>query len=242
MSAAAELAPFAALGLVGSLHCAGMCGPLALSLGLARGRPARALPQALFYLAGKGLAYALLAVLLALAVSSAAQGAQAGSGAALARSILAWLAGGILVLSALRLLGWNPGLRGAWLAQPRAAFEAALRSIRALPRPAASLGLGLVNGFLPCGLSWSAIALAAAARSWVTPVGPLVFGLATGPVLVALALGGGAIPLTWRARGLRVAGVLLFAFGCLTIARGGLPGGAASGDCCEVLGAGAPPR
>lgn len=231
------LAPFAALGLLGSLHCAGMCGPFALALGLRAGRArGHALAHALLYAVAKALGYALLGLLAARAAHAAVHATSAlGDGAGQAqrletlRSGLAWAAAAaclVLALSALGLPLVPPGWRARLArhgAVPRALatlFEAA----RALPGAAQAFALGFVNAFLPCGLSWSALALALAVPSATATVGLFLFGLGTLPVLVGVALGGRLLPVAWRARLRPLAALLLIAFALLTAARGGVPG------------------
>ncbi len=84
---------------------------------------------------------------------------------------------------------------------------------------------------MPCGLSWSAIALASQDAPPAAALGAFAFGLATAPGL-ALALAGAQLA---SARLRRVApvvlGVALVAFGVWTMVRGTA---AANGEpCCE---------
>jgi hypothetical protein len=89
--------------------------------------------------------------------------------------------------------------------------------LRGLPR---AFALGAANGLLPCGLSWSAIALAAACPQPITLVGPLVFGLATLPGLALFALLGARVPARWRARLHTTAAIALCLYGAWTALRG----------------------
>ena len=213
----AALAPFLALGLAGSLHCAGMCGPLALSFALARGAP-RTL-DVVGYVVGKAAMYAVLALLAAQSVG--ALGAGEASWLAAGRSALAVLAAGVMIGVALSSLGWLHLPRWKLLGALEAALRNALRGTDELPLGLRGLAFGAANGLLPCGLSWSAIALGAAASGpELALAGPFVFGLATGPVLGGLALGAGRIPATWRARGARLAALGLLAYGGWTLVRG----------------------
>jgi hypothetical protein len=223
VSAWGEIGACAALGLAGSLHCAGMCGPLALALGLgAQARRVRWLDPA-GYALGKSAAYSVLALALATGTARLASDG--------ARVWLAWIAGLSMVLVALHGLGPWRVRRSALLAPLQRPLAQLLHSSQALPPPARALGLGFANGFLPCGLSWSAIALAATGEPATIALGPLAFGLASSPALAALILGGHALPLAWRVRGQRVAAALLLLFGLWTAARGAFPG-ASGAPCC----------
>lgn len=242
MSPLVELAPFALLGLAGSLHCVGMCGPFAVSLGWSRARASGLWARAGLYVVGKSLAYSMIAVGIAstAALATSRGLARSPQGLAIARSVLAWIAGAMMIGMALRSFGL---LRIPHRFEPRSLQRIlgwVMRSVRGLPAPAASFGLGLANGFLPCGLSWAAIALAVAGEPWVHAIGPLVFGLATAPALVGLAIGSVAVPMRWRVRAQYLSAALLLVFGAWTIGRGHLFVPAALADarpeCCTEPG------
>lgn len=237
------LAPFAALGLVGSLHCAGMCGPFALAIGLRAGSSrARAIAHALLYALAKALGYALLGFLVARASHAAVHaGAALGDAAQVSQRLaslragLAWVAAASCLALALSALG-VPLVPSTWRtrlgAVPRP-LQALFDSARALPGAARAFGMGAANAFLPCGLSWSALALALAAPSATATLGLFVFGLGTLPVLAATALVGHVLPVAVRGRLRPVAALLLVAFAALTAARGGLALGASGlPSCC----------
>jgi sulfite exporter TauE/SafE len=226
------LALFALLGLFGALHCAGMCGPFALGVALsARGSRRRAILRSVLYLTGKALSYAVLGLAAAQITGFTARaGAEltAGRGSAagaleLARRGLAWIAGLSIVFFALRAFGWSfPWSGRAARFVPR--WSGALfGSARALSGAPASFATGLASGLLPCGLSWSALAMAASCEPATAALGMFVFGLATAPALAAVAACGALAAPEWRARAARLAAPALLAFGVFTLARGGLP-------------------
>jgi uncharacterized protein len=160
------------MGLFGGVHCAAMCGPLAIAGCSAHGRMhARA---ALEYIAGRFVAYTLIG-----AVFGAFGRAIESSNFAFARAAIA------LVLAVLFLI------KGVRLLRPRAEPElVTLRSKRRrfalFALPALGLGLGLFTGLLPCGLLYGAFALAATSSSAID--GALVmaaFAAASLPALFA---------------------------------------------------------
>ncbi|MCA8978451.1 MAG: sulfite exporter TauE/SafE family protein [Planctomycetes bacterium] len=230
------LLPFLLLGVGGSAHCMGMCGGFAALVGEgARQRGRLGVREQLAYVLGKALTYCVLGLALALAADWALRGgAQLASGEEVHqahvlerwRGILAWVAGGLMVVLGLASLGLRLPRRLA--ARPLVAgahgFARRLfRGIADLPGLGGAFGVGVVTGFLPCGLSWGALALAAASPPRDALLGMLIFGLATGPALAVVGLGWSGIPAGWRALAARAAGPLLIAFGILTIVRGGLP-------------------
>jgi uncharacterized protein len=179
------------LGIVGSVHCAGMCGPLALALPVPVGGPAAYLFGRVLYNGGRVLTYALLGLLFGwlgrtLTLVGFQQGLSLGLG-------LLLIAGLIL---APRLSRWIPVVRGvAWLKQVMGAH------LRTRTWSALTI-LGLLNGLLPCGLVY--VACAGAAATGELLAGALymtVFGLGTVPMILAISLSGKLLHQTLR-RGL----------------------------------------
>lgn len=230
------LLPFLLLGLGGSVHCMGMCGGFAALVGEGARRAGRlGVREQLAYIVGKALTYCVLGLALALAADWALRGGAelVGGGEVHQahvlerwRGIVAWIAGGLMVLLGLFALGLRLPQRlhsRPFIAGAHGLARRLFRGIADLPGLGGAFGVGLVTGLLPCGLSWGALALAAASPPRVAVLGMLIFGLATGPALALIGLGWSGIPLRWRAFAGRVAGPLLIAFGVLTIIRGGLP-------------------
>jgi sulfite exporter TauE/SafE len=176
MELAAVNTPVAALvaGLVTSLHCAGMCGPLACVIGPARGRPEDATALAATYQVSRVFGYTVL-------------GAVAGAIGALPRAALEgpwvvwlpWATVVFLVALALRvdqrLPRWAPLAR--WTTRLR--FKLSGRS----PWVVAG-GVGLLTPLLPCGPLYFLVAIAALSGSAVRGAEfMLAFGLGTLPLL-----------------------------------------------------------
>ncbi len=182
-------------GLLGSVHCIGMCGAFAASCTRARG----------------GLAAWHLGRILTYTGLGAAAGALG--------SLIPgppWVPGAVaallLVWFALALAGLVPEPRLLPPALSRAGSRAA-----ATPRAGAQFLFGLVNGLLPCGLVYSALALAIAAdRPLAGALAMLTFGVGTLPALSVAALGLRRVIMTslWRRR---LFAVLLLAVGLRTV-------------------------
>lgn len=218
--ALALLAAGAAVGFLGSAHCVAMCGGIAGALSLAqpparRHGAARLLHHAA-YSAGRLASYALAG---ALAGALGLAAATLFGGTAPLRVAAALL----MVLLGLYLCGWRTGL--GWLERQGSRLWRRVAPLAARLRPGQSplgaFALGGLWGWLPCGLVYSALALAAAgggaARGAVLMLG---FGLGTLPALLATGLAaqrlGAVAP---RAR--RLAGAMLIAFGVWTFASSG---------------------
>jgi len=212
---AAELAPFVVLGLVGSLHCAGMCGGFAIAASLDAPSRRTFVARQLVHQLGKASTYGVIAGLVAHA--GAAPGAGAGDA-------VAWLAGaGLVALGLRRLFPRTVGGR-SWSALERPLRRLA-REARALPGLTGRFAVGVANGLLPCGLSAGAFLLAADRTPTVALCGGLLFGLATAPLLVLTAAAAHAGPrIATRLGALaplgpRLLGVTLIVFGVLTWSR-----------------------
>jgi uncharacterized protein len=168
-------------GLLGSLHCVGMCGAFAASCTRVRhGLPAWHL--------GRIGTYALLGA-LAGAAGQLIPG-PAWLPAVLATAFLAWFA--------LALAGVVPEPH---LAPPGLA-RAGSRAART-PSPGAQFVFGVANGFLPCGLVYSALSLPVALGTPVRGAAAMIaFGTGTVPALTLAAAGLRRVLMTslWRRR------------------------------------------
>lgn len=205
-------------GLAGSLHCVGMCGGIPLALAAnARRRPF--LTQILYNL-GR------LNSLVAIGAVSGVLGAVFVEAAPMrfAERFLAILAGGVMAVVGLEMLGLigQVSARGARLVQ--ASVGRLLRTLLQAGTPAAPLVVGVFNAFLPCQLIY---AFAARAASTGSPVGGMLtmfwFGLGTVPVMLLLGAAPGCLSPALRARISRLSGVLVLAFAAVTLLRGIAP-------------------
>jgi sulfite exporter TauE/SafE len=211
------LAAAATLGFAGSVHCLGMCGGIAAAAGARLGDTGGpgAISRGIAFNAGRILSYAALGGLIG-ALAGAAIGQLPVRPLVVALRGLAallMLAMGISLLSGRDLLSLER-LGGRLWARLRPLAGRAL----GLPGPLRFGALGLLWGFLPCGLVYSALALAAVSGSAPAGAGTmLAFGAGTLPSMLAVTLAGTAI--TRRFAGTRTrtaAGVLMIAFAIWT--------------------------
>jgi sulfite exporter TauE/SafE len=196
-------------GLLGSLHCLGMCGPLALALPVGGLSPRRAALARLVYSLGRVGTYAALG----LAVGWLGQRVALGG---FARGVS--LAAAVLLLVAQLPSHWVP-------VQPLRAASVALRQ-RVMPllrrRSLVGMaGLGVVNGLLPCGVLY--VALANAAASATPGHGALcmiLFGAGTLPAFAAVWLLPQTLNANFRHRIQRLMPVVPFVVAALLLLRG----------------------
>ena len=212
MAMAAEITFFAAIiaGLAGSGHCLAMCGGMA-SLHAAR-RNARPLLDTLLYNTGRVISYSVGGLL----VAGVGEAAGLREGLAILGVNLRIIAGGIIVLAGLYLLTgkqlFAPFERigaGFW----RFISPLAGKALRGEGR-ASLLGLGLLWGWLPCGLVYSMLALAASSADAMQ--GMLImsgFGLGTLPAMMATGIAGLKLKGLLNRKGVRrfAAGFLILA-------------------------------
>jgi sulfite exporter TauE/SafE len=155
---------------------------------------------------------ALLPYHLGRLTTYAGLGALAGAATALfaSTSVFGWLSGGLLVVAACLMIVQALGLafgRTSPLAGVLTRLAAPLSMARG---NAARYGLGVVLGFLPCGLLYGALAAAGGTGSAIDgALAMAAFAVGTMPALVATAWGGLLVRRRLRERGRWVATPLL---------------------------------
>ncbi|NND69230.1 MAG: sulfite exporter TauE/SafE family protein [Halioglobus sp.] len=184
------------LGLSGAGHCLGMCGGIAAALSLGGGGNTT---NTLAYHGGRIASYTVAGALLGLAAGSITT-----SGWTLG---LRYLAGVLLILMGFYIAEWWRVLAvlerlGAYLWQP---VQKVGQRFLSLQNWRGALGLGLCWGLMPCGLIYSALALAATTGN--APGGAammLLFGLGTLPAMLATSLGAQQVTDLLRRRGFKL--------------------------------------
>jgi uncharacterized protein len=201
------------IGLVGSFHCMGMCGPIALSLPLKENSLNTRILSSLLYNAGRVFTYFILGLLFGLA----------GSGLSV-WGIQQWLSiavGTMMIFSvAMPVLfhSWNISKHFDMFFD---GFRKAFRRFFGFRTYQSILLIGLMNGLLPCGLVY--IALAGALISDQPLDGAfymLAFGLGTIPALFIIPLIGNAFTKAFRNFGRKVLPYFIILLGILFILRG----------------------
>lgn len=200
------------LALGGSLHCMGMCGGFALMANAGAGKVGIRMPF-LAYVTGKTVAYAIMGALAG--TVGAAFGAFRSGG-----MVLAVMAGLAMVAVGGHLLGWR-GL--GWVSGPVASggFVSRMAALIRKDGLASRFGMGLLNGWLPCGLVYAALAMAMGQGNPASSAAFMaVFGMGTVPSLWVAAQLTGLVSPSWKQRLARFSGWLVVLFGLYTILRG----------------------
>ena len=212
--------PMLLMGLMSSAHCIGMCGGIMGALSMAI--PAEAQQQRwvilLAYNFGRIASYSAMGFLLGLFAEQLV-----GFGGA---SILRILAGMLLVAMGLYLANWWRGLtyvetlgRHLWAyLQPLGKYLLPVNS------PGKALLLGALWGWLPCGLIYSALALAMTQTATLAAGSMLAFGIGTLPAVLVAGAAAQQLAKILQQRQIRIAlSLLIIVYGLWTI-YGGMAG------------------
>lgn len=201
------------LGLAGSAHCVGMCGPIALAVPSPTPGLRARLASTLIMNTGRLTTYMLLGVVF----GGFGKGLEL---AGLQRTVT--ISAGIILLVSVVI----PGLLERWSPTgPIALFIGRMRGLLAqnLKRtaPEALFLTGSLNGLLPCGLVYAA-ALGAATVGTVQEgaLFMVLFGLGTWPALIALRMSGSMLGTKARNVLRKASPVLVTALAVLMILRG----------------------
>ena len=199
------------LGLMGAPHCAGMCGGIMTALTLST-RASSDFRLTLFYNLGRISSYVIAGAILA----GIAQAAMHLVALHQAQSILKWLAIVFMLLMGLYLAGW-------WgiLTRFEQVGQSLWRYLEPLGRrfipvssPLTAWWLGMIWGWLPCGLVYTALIYSMTAGSALQGgLLMLAFALGTLPIMLSIGLLGQRLQ-HWLQKPVvrRLAGLLVIGF------------------------------
>ena len=201
------------IGFLGSLHCLGMCGPIALVVPpLGTGSIGR-VSGGLIYNSGRILTYSMMGLLAGIV----------GKGFA----VFNWQQGISIVLGVLIVIyGLLPGLfNNINISSPLYSFSNRLKnslsSVFKKRSVGGSIGIGMLNGLLPCGLVYVGLAgsldLGSAVESTIFMA---CFGLGTLPMMTGVNLLGNNLKGTMKNRIARILPVFTVMIGLVFILRG----------------------
>ncbi len=202
------------LGLLGSLHCVGMCGPIAFMLPVDRSNSFRKITQILTYHFGRLLAYSLMGFTFGIVGKSLYLfGLQQQVSIAIGVLMI------IVVIMPVHVFNrYN-------LSKPLYRVISKVKSSlgKALKRKSADtfLTIGFLNGFLPCGLVYMAIFASLAMQSAVMGSSyMLLFGIGTIPLMTMAIYLGKFLNTTIKQRIQKAIPVFVVVIGVLFILRG----------------------
>jgi len=212
-----------AVGLAASLHCVQMCGPIVISYSVSMARygvfKREMVLSHLCYNGGRIVTYAALGAVAGAAGSGIGM---LGKLAGLAQAVrlvsgAAMIVTGILMLRVLpRRLLVQVERRGV-----TALFSRTIGRLLVSSRALGKFGLGLLLGFLPCGLIYGALLKAVeTARPLAGALTMVAFGMGTAVALFGVGVASSAAGLRMGGWGNRVAGASILVAGAILVWRG----------------------
>ena len=202
------------LGFASGFHCIGMCGPIALSMGLTREQRVNFYLQNFTYNFGRIITYSILGAVIGIVGESfQLAGLQ---------TTLSIVVGVLLIVMALFSFGGkdfatkipfiNKALLQVKLKLSKILSKADLRS---------RFTTGLLNGLLPCGMVYMALTASIAAGGiWQSALYMLFFGLGTFPFMFAVVLIGNFLSQSMRLKIVKIVPIVMILLGGLFILRG----------------------
>ncbi|MAY84871.1 MAG: hypothetical protein CMP59_12130 [Flavobacteriales bacterium] len=201
------------IGLLGSLHCVGMCGPIALALPLDRSSQWKVFGGNAVYSLGRLSSYFLLGLLFGLL----------GSGFQLfgIQQYLSIIIGVGIILGVLLHKNYFKLKLPSFYLSFVNGIKTALAKAFQRKSMMNLMSIGFINGFLPCGLVYMAIA---GSVSMASPLEGgffmMLFGLGTLPLMWAVAIFGSRLSQLYSRRIKQLIPVFLLLLGVLFILRG----------------------
>ncbi len=202
------------LGLMGSFHCAGMCGPIAIALPLHGNN----VPQKIFggtlYNIGRTITYGIMGAIFGLL----GQGIQMIG----IQQKVSVIMGSLMIISVLfpTLFKNQYRMDKSWLSIV-GKLKKSIGRLFSIKSFSSLFFIGMLNGLLPCGLVYMAIAGAIGTGGVAEgSVYMILFGLGTIPMLLAISLAGNVLSLTIRNKINKLIPVLVVVVGILFVLRG----------------------
>lgn len=201
------------LGFASGFHCLGMCGPIALSLGLSKSKQVNFQIQNLTYQLGRIITYSFLGALVGII----------GEGFHLAgfQKYLSIFAGLLLITMALFSFGGDFASKIPSINKALLKVKINLSKLLQKTDYSSRFLTGALNGFLPCGMVYMALTASLAAGGvWQSASFMLFFGLGTFPFMFAAVLFGNILNATVRNKILKIVPIFMLLLGALFILRG----------------------
>lgn len=202
------------MGLLGSFHCVGMCGPIALVLPVERSNKWKGFIQTFMYHLGRVITYTLMGLLFGLL----------GKGLYLAgfQGRISILMGAIMILAVLFPTNY---LANFGFGKPLYKLVGKLKSVLGtyLQKKSSSafITIGLLNGLLPCGLVYMALTGAiATGDAWMGAIFMALFGLGTSFLLSGVIYAGNFLSLEIRNKINKIIPYFVVLVGLVFILRG----------------------
>ncbi|NUN69019.1 MAG: sulfite exporter TauE/SafE family protein [Bacteroidetes bacterium] len=201
------------LGLLGSMHCIGMCGPLALAVPSSAKSRWMFLAERIVFNGGKAVTYGMMGAVLGVIGKGVMMNVQ---------QELSVVIGALMLVTILVPLGFRSAIERYSPLRHLYTFVKARFSVLMGKRGMVTLFLmGILNGLLPCGLVYTALVGATVvADVWQSALFMIIFGIGTSPALIAVALTGNLLSVRFRSVLNKALPAMTIAVALLLILRG----------------------
>lgn len=202
------------IGILGSVHCVGMCGPIALTIPVAGNNFMSRLLSVFLYNLGRAVTYAAMGALVGLVGKGIMMGGfQRYLSITIGVAMILW----VIFPAFFNKLAQKMKFTSYLFNKSRDTFRKLFqqRTYKAL------FTIGILNGLLPCGLVY--VALASSLNTTDVFKGALLmffFGLGTAPLLFALSMAGKYVTLNFRTFIQKSVPFIIVSLGVLFILRG----------------------
>jgi sulfite exporter TauE/SafE len=202
------------LGLMGSFHCAGMCGPIAIALPLHGNSVSGKIFGGTLYNLGRTLTYGIMGAIFGLL----------GQGVAMMgfQQKVSVIMGSLMIISVLfpALFRNQYSMEKSWFSLV-GKLKSSIGKMFSVRTFQSLFFIGMLNGLLPCGLVYMAIAGAIGTGAVLSgSLYMIMFGLGTLPMLLGITLAGNLMGLAFRKRINKVIPVLVILVGIFFVLRG----------------------
>lgn len=199
------------IGLFGSVHCVGMCGPLALAIPTYQNNKWVIVFEKLLYNFGRVITYSLLGLLIGVIGKQLwIYGLQQG---------VSLLSGVLIIMAGLSRIFKIYLPRTRIFSKPVSLFNQLLTY--AFKQRAGHLFIGMLNGLLPCGFVYLAMVGAVNTPSSFTAAQYMFwFGIGTFPLMLLATIGSGFMGYAVRKRINKAIPYVMVCLGCWFILRG----------------------
>ena len=201
------------IGLFGSLHCVGMCGPIALALPLDRSSLSKTFLGSSIYNIGRLITYFIIGSFFGII----------GGGFVLAgfQQSISIIVGIFMIITALwslfQLKKWNFPIHNLWIGNIKSSMAKRFKRTS----PINLFTIGMLNGMLPCGLVYMGLAGSVAMANPIQGgLFMVAFGLGTLPLMLAIAIYGSQIKKSLLPPVKRFVPLFIILIGSLFILRG----------------------
>ena len=202
------------MGLLGSVHCIGMCGPLVMALPISQKSTFQKFLALTLYHTGKMVSYGILGLVFGLFGSQfPVFGFQRNISIVIGVTMLLY----VLYVFVLKTKHFQLGIFNIYYNQIVKLLSRLFKSKSGI----SFLFIGLLNGLLPCGMIYLALSSSMATQNiWHGGLLMVFFGLGTMPALLMVAIGGQYMGFSFRKKLQSLLPVFILGMGVLLILRG----------------------